>query len=97
VSFGSYGYIDTREILSIYLSASRSGFDTYRFLRMMIEHCSNKPLVLADRGLWYSWALERCSLRRKHVTFGERNPIEQWFGILNNLLCCVLQFMESLS
>jgi len=75
---------DTREILAVYLSPARSHFDTLRFLKRMMRYCSNKPLVLIDRGPWYPWALDRYGLRWRHETFGDRNPIEQWFGIVKH-------------
>jgi transposase-like protein len=43
--------VDTTEILSVYLSSSRSSLDTYRFLKMVIKYCINKPVVVVDRGL----------------------------------------------
>ncbi|MFQ6059867.1 MAG: hypothetical protein ACE5KV_01030 [Thermoplasmata archaeon] len=73
--------LDTREILAVYL-LRRSGCGTLRFLRKVMRYCTDKPLVLVDRGLWYPWALERHGLPWRD-TFGKRNPIEQWFGIVN--------------
>jgi len=73
---------DTREILSVYLSTARSGLDTLRSLKKTMRYCRNKPLVLIDRGPWYPWALQRYGLKWRHETFGERNPREQWFGIV---------------
>jgi transposase-like protein len=65
--------IDTIEILGVYLSISRSSFDTpISYLKMMMYY-SNKPLVIVDRQRLYPWALKRCGLKWKYETFGERN------------------------
>ena len=37
---------DTREILAVYLSTTRSGFDALRFLKNMIGHCNDRPLLV---------------------------------------------------
>lgn len=72
--------IDDHVILATHLSTSRTSFDAIYFLRMVLEHCENKPLILVDRGPWYRWALRRLGLRYQHETFGWRTPIEQWYS-----------------
>jgi transposase-like protein len=44
--------------------------------------CTNKPLVLIDRGPWYRWALERLGLKYRYQRFGLRNAVERFFGYL---------------
>ncbi|MHA1857866.1 MAG: IS6 family transposase, partial [Candidatus Thorarchaeota archaeon] len=50
--------------------------------RRVLRKCRGRPRVLVDGGPWYRWALDSLGLPWEHVTFGERNPVEQWFGIL---------------
>jgi transposase-like protein len=44
--------------------------------------CTNKPLVIVDRGPWYRWALERLGLKYQHQRFGIRNAVERFFEYL---------------
>ena len=52
------------------------------FLRKVLETCTNRPLILVDKGPWYPEALRSLGLKWRHVTFGMRNRIERWFGTL---------------
>ncbi|MBS7634267.1 IS6 family transposase [Candidatus Bathyarchaeota archaeon] len=45
----------------------------------MLETCTNKPVILVDKGPWYPEALKALGLEWKHKTLGERNRIERWF------------------
>jgi putative transposase len=45
----------------------------------VLEACTNKPVILVDRGPWYPEALKALGLEWIHETFGERNRIERWF------------------
>ncbi|MEM2483889.1 MAG: hypothetical protein QXR26_08695 [Candidatus Caldarchaeum sp.] len=38
-----------------------------------------KPVIVVDRGPWYTWALNRLGIEYFHETFGERGRIERWF------------------
>ena len=73
--------VDDRSILVVHASTTRTSLDAIYFLRKVLEHCENKPLILVDRGPWYKWALQRLGLRYDHQTFGERNAIEQWYSL----------------
>jgi transposase-like protein len=53
-----------------------------KFLRMVMDRCINKPLVIVDRGPWYRWALERLGLKYQYQTFGIRNAVERFFGYI---------------
>jgi transposase-like protein len=44
--------------------------------------CTNKPLVIVDRGPWYRWAFERLGLEYRHERFGMRNMVERFFRYL---------------
>ncbi len=74
--------VDTWEVLVTCASQSRSGLEALSFLRVVLEVCDGKPLVYVDRAGWYRFALDRLGVPWEHRTFGPRNPIEQWFGIL---------------
>jgi len=69
-------------MLSCRISWQRNIMQAEAFLKRMLETCSNKPLILADRGSWYPEALVSLGLKWRHVTFGMRNRIERWFGTL---------------
>ena len=74
--------INTWEILGVYLSPGRSILDTRIFLKKILRYCENKPKFYVDGGPWYPGAFNKLGLEWEHVTFGKRNPIEQWFSIL---------------
>ena len=74
--------VDTWEVVTAWASFSRSNFEGYSFIRKVMEYCENTPLFYVDKGPWYRYALTRLGLPWEHSTFGPRNPIEQWFGIL---------------
>jgi transposase-like protein len=74
--------VDSGEILAIYASRSRNILIALKFLRIVLDRCINKPLVIVDRGPWYRWALERLGLKYIYKTFGIRNSVERFFGYL---------------
>ena len=74
--------VDTWEVLAVWITRGRSGLEARMFLRRVLRRCRGRPRVLVDGGPWYRWALDSLGLVWEHVTFGERNPVEQWFGIL---------------
>jgi hypothetical protein len=39
--------------------------------------CTNKPLVIVDRGPWYRWAFERLGLEYRHERLGMRNRVDE--------------------
>jgi transposase-like protein len=55
--------VDSGEILAIYASRGRNMLIAMKFLRMVMDRCINRPLVIVDRGPWYRWALERLGLK----------------------------------
>jgi len=52
------------------------------FLRKVLETCTNRPLILVDKGSGCPEALRSLGLKWRHVSSGMRNRIELWFGIL---------------
>ena len=74
--------VDSGEILAIYASRSRNMLIAIKFMRMVLDRCLNKPLVIVDRGPWYRWALERLGLKYRYQRFGLRNAVERFFGYL---------------
>jgi transposase-like protein len=53
-----------------------------KFLRMVLDRCINKPLIIVDKGPRYRWALERFGLKYQYQRFGLRNRVERFFGYL---------------
>jgi transposase-like protein len=74
--------VDSGEILAIYASWSRSMIVALKFIRMVLDKCLYKPLIIVDRGPWYRWALERLGLEYRYQRFGLRNIVERFFGYL---------------
>lgn len=74
--------VDTKELLAVYLSPTRTSFEAMSFVKHVLTYCNNKPVILVDGGPWYGWALTRLGLEWFHVTHGLRNAIEQWYAIL---------------
>jgi transposase-like protein len=74
--------VDSGEILAVYASRGRNMLIALKFLRMVLDRCINKPLIIVDRGPWYRWALERLGLKYQYQTFGIRNAVERFFGYI---------------
>jgi len=74
--------VDSGEILAVYASRGRNMLIALKFLRMVMDRCINKPLIVVDRGPWYRWALERLGLKYQYQTFGIRNAVERFFGYI---------------
>ncbi len=58
--------------------------ENWDVLGVWVNRCENKPKILVDGGPWYPPALTRLGVEWEHITFGLRNPVEQWFGILKH-------------
>gem|GEM_PF-2295609 len=39
---------------------------TMKFIRMVLDGCFNKPLIIVDRGSWYMLALDRIGLKYQY-------------------------------
>ena len=74
--------VKTREVLACHVSWVRNILHAEWFFRKALKACSNKPLILVDKGPWYPEALRSLGLKWRHTTFGMRNRIERWFGFL---------------
>jgi putative transposase len=46
--------VDSRELLALEASYGRSSLNALSFLKKALKMCTNKPLVLVDKGPWYS-------------------------------------------
>jgi len=78
--------IDTSnwEVLGIWVTKGRASIEAYSFLKYVLTKCINQPKILVDGGPWYKPALQRLGIEWEHITFGLRNPIEQWFFLLKH-------------
>jgi len=74
--------VDSKELLALEASYGRSSLNALAFLKKALRMCTNKPLVIVDRGPWYRWVLERLGLEYKHGRFGLRNRVERFFRYL---------------
>jgi transposase-like protein len=63
--------------LALEASYGRSSLNALAFLKKALRMCTNKPLVLVDKGPWYRWAFERLGLE-----IGMRNRVERFFRYL---------------
>jgi transposase-like protein len=55
--------VDTKKLLALEASYGRSSLNALTFLKKALEMCTNKPLVIVDRGPWYRWAFESIGMR----------------------------------
>jgi putative transposase len=69
--------VDSRELLALEASYCRSSLNALAFLKKALKMCTNKPLVLVDKGPWYRWAFERLGLEYRYERFGMRNRVER--------------------
>jgi transposase-like protein len=76
--------IKTYEVLGVWVTKGRASIEAYSFIKYVLNKCVNQPKILVDGGPWYIPALERLKVEWEHVTFGLRNPIEQWFFLLKH-------------
>jgi putative transposase len=74
--------VDSKELLALEASYGRSSLNALAFLKKALRMCTNKPLVIVDRGPWYRWALERLGLEYRYERFGMRNRVERFFRYL---------------
>jgi transposase-like protein len=74
--------VDSKELLALEASYGRSSLNAPSFLKKALGMCTDKPLVLVDKGPWYRWAFERLGLEYRHERFGIRNRVERFFRYL---------------
>jgi transposase-like protein len=48
--------------LVIKASYGKSSLNALAFLRKALKMCTNKPLLIVDKGPWYRWEFERLGL-----------------------------------
>jgi transposase-like protein len=74
--------VDSKELLALEASYGRSSLNALSFLKKALKMCTNKPLVIVDKGSWYRWAFERLGLEYRYERFGMRNMVERFFRYL---------------
>jgi putative transposase len=74
--------VDSKKLLALEASYGRSSLNALTFLKKALKMCTNKPLVIVDKGPWYRWAFERLGLEYRHERFGMRNRVETFFRYL---------------
>ena len=77
-----YGAVDveTGKALHIELYPTRNMIYTKKFLYKLKEKYSiNNCLFLVDGAPWLHASLKDLELKFKHITFGDRNPVERYF------------------
>ena len=72
------------DVLGVWVTRGRASIEAYSFLKYILGKCTNQPKILVDAGPWYKPALKRLNVEWEHITFGLRNPIEQWFFLLKH-------------
>lgn len=74
-------HIETKEILAVKATVSRSSLEAYLFMRKVKSKCVNRARLLTDKGPWYNpWTVK--GFEHEHMIFGLRNCIERWFRTL---------------
>jgi transposase-like protein len=58
--------VDSKELLALEASYGRSSLNALAFLKKALRMCTNKPLILVDKGPWYRWAFERLGLEYRY-------------------------------
>ena len=56
--------------MALEASYGRSCLDALTFLKKALKMCTNKPLVIVDKGPWYRWAFERLGLEYRYEEQG---------------------------
>ena len=58
--------VDSKELLALEASYGRSSLNALSFLKKALRMCTNKPLVIVDKGPWYGLVLERLGLEYRY-------------------------------
>ena len=58
------------------------GLRVYVWSAVALKLCSNKPMVIIDRGPWYRWALDRLGLEYEYQRFSMKSRVERFFRYL---------------
>jgi transposase-like protein len=64
--------VDSKELLALEASYGRSSLNALAFLKKALRMCTDKPLVLVDKGPRYRWAFERLGLEYRHEEQGRK-------------------------
>jgi len=76
--------LNTKEIVAYHSSIYRNSIEAGFFLRKVLDKCTNKPIIISDRGPWYIPAFKRLHIDYWHDTFKIRNPVEQLFKLVKD-------------
>jgi transposase-like protein len=68
--------VDSKELLALEASYGGSSLNALAFLKKALRMCTNKPLVIVDKGPWYRWAFERLGLEYRYERFCIRNRLK---------------------
>jgi transposase-like protein len=49
--------VDSKKLLALEASYGKSSLNALTFLKKALKMCTNKPLVIVDKGPWYRWHL----------------------------------------
>jgi len=70
------------ELLALEASYGRSCLNAITLLKKALKLCSNKPMVIVDRGPWYRWALDRLGLEYRVERFFRYLKEGLWYSII---------------
>ena len=76
--------VETLEVIHVDVSPGQSSLEAYLFLHEVLKYCRGQPVVKADHGPWYAWALDDLPCEGEIETSGERSLIEAWFSVLKD-------------
>jgi transposase-like protein len=62
--------VDSKELLALEASYRRGSLNALSFLKKALKMCTNKPLVIVDKGQWYRWAFESIGMRGSVLGIG---------------------------
>ena len=69
---------ETFEVVNLRLSKQQTNFDCYEFLAETRHRSRTDPLILHDRGPWYTSQTTVLELRHEQTRGGKRSRIECW-------------------
>ena len=49
--------VDSKKLLALEASYGKSSLNALTFFKKALKMCTNKPLVIVDKGPWYRWHL----------------------------------------
>jgi transposase-like protein len=74
--------IDSSEILAVYALWCRDMIIALKFLKIVLDRCLNKPMIIVDRGPWYRWSLEKLGPKYQCQRISVGNRLRDFLDIL---------------